>query len=203
MIEDGQTIVLGGLIKDEFRDTVRKVPLLGSIPLLGRLFSYTKTQKVKSNLMVFIRPVILEAGGSADHFTSQKYSLIRARQLEAKIGKRGLIRDSAAELPDINVLFAPVPQEFKAKNSRQLQSTEAEPAHLTPPAKPAPAQPVTVTGQPVPQDQSAAAPAAPVTATGQPMQPAATAEQQPAASNGDAEQPKSDVTDLPEIQLSE
>jgi general secretion pathway protein D len=111
LVADGQTIVLGGLIEDTFSDTRQKVPLLGSIPILGHLFSYTKTQKVKRNLMVFIRPVILGDSMNADYFTSQKYNVIRARQLEAKIGQRGLIRDPAAELPDIEILFAPLPKD--------------------------------------------------------------------------------------------
>ncbi|HEX5056046.1 MAG TPA: type II secretion system secretin GspD [Gammaproteobacteria bacterium] len=179
MIEDGQTIVLGGLIKDEFFDTVRKVPLLGSIPILGRLFSFTKTEKKKSNLMVFIRPVIMEAGGSADYFTSQKYSLIRARQLEAKIGDRGLIKDSAAELPNIEVLFAPIPPNLKAKNTRQMELPENEPAVMHKPqaaAGTAPAQSVIATGQLTATQPQA--PVAPVTATGQPAvaQPQASVE---------------------------
>ncbi|MBN1377893.1 MAG: type II secretion system secretin GspD [Gammaproteobacteria bacterium] len=114
LVDDGQTIVLGGLIEDTFSDTRQKVPLLGSIPILGRLFSYTKTQKIKRNLMVFIRPVILKDSLSADYFTSQKYNLLKARQLEAKIGERGLIRDPAAELPEIEVLFAPLPKKSEA-----------------------------------------------------------------------------------------
>jgi general secretion pathway protein D len=209
MIGDGQTIVLGGLIKDEFRDTVRKVPLLGSIPILGRLFSFTRTQKVKSNLMVFIRPVIMESGGSSDYFTSQKYSLLRARQLEAKIGQRGLIKDSAAELPPIDVLFAPVPSHLKANYNKQrtsdsvLQQQQApassapnRPAPLTaqPPAvqpQASPGQPVTATGQPVAQPQSSA-PAEPVTATGQPVaQPQSSAPAEPVTATG---QPVESIT---------
>jgi general secretion pathway protein D len=197
MIEDGQTIVLGGLIKDEFRDTVRKVPLLGSIPILGRLFSFTKTEKIKSNLMVFIRPVIMEAGASSNHFTSQKYSLIRARQLEAKIGKRGLIKDSAAELPNIEVLFAPVPPHLKAKNTRQLLDDD----EIAPPqsrsAVNAPARPVTATGQP-----ATAGPETriePVTVTGQPAQ-TDTERQSPSPARTEEER-RPDATDLPDIEL--
>lgn len=124
LVGDGQMIVLGGLIEDEFTDTRRKVPLLGSIPVLGRLFSYTRTQKVKRNLMVFIRPVILEDSLGIDYFTSQKYSLIKARQLEANINKRGLIRDPAAELPDIEVLFVPLPD--RKETDKETASAAAE-----------------------------------------------------------------------------
>lgn len=108
MVEDGEVIVLGGLIEDRFSDDKSKVPILGSIPILGRLFSFTRTTKVKSNLMVFIRPVILQNRFDTSFYTSHKYDLIRARQADAKIGKRGLISDAAAKLPDIEVLFSPL-----------------------------------------------------------------------------------------------
>lgn len=108
MVEDGEVIVLGGLIEDRFSDDKSKVPILGSIPILGRLFSFTRTTKVKSNLMVFIRPVILHNRFDNSYYTSNKYDLIRARQMDAKIGKRGLISDPAAELPEIDVLFSPL-----------------------------------------------------------------------------------------------
>lgn len=108
MVEDGEIIVLGGLIEDRFSDSKSKVPILGSIPILGRLFSFNSTTKVKSNLMVFIRPVILHGRQDNSYYTSHKYNLIRGRQSDANIGSRGLIRDQAAELPDIEVLFTPI-----------------------------------------------------------------------------------------------
>jgi general secretion pathway protein D len=59
LIRDGVTLIIGGLIKNENRKTVRKVPLLGDIPLLGRLFSSTDRQLVKSELIIFITPHII------------------------------------------------------------------------------------------------------------------------------------------------
>ena len=56
LLQDGQTIVLGGLIQDSVSDGVEKVPLLGDIPVVGTLFSYQKKQRAKKNLMVFLRP---------------------------------------------------------------------------------------------------------------------------------------------------
>lgn len=110
MVENDQIIVLGGLIEDSFRDSQEKVPLLGDIPLLGRLFRYDSTQKVKQNLMVFIHPVIIRDRATAAHYTSRKYSYLRARQLEAAIEERGLIRDQAAKLPEIDDLITPPPE---------------------------------------------------------------------------------------------
>ncbi len=56
---DGETIILGGLMSDEIQETVSKVPILGDIPLLGRLFQASSTDVVKKNLMIFIRPSVI------------------------------------------------------------------------------------------------------------------------------------------------
>jgi type II secretory pathway component GspD/PulD (secretin) len=55
-IRDGQTIVIGGLMQDEVRDTVSKIPLLGDIPLLGHLFKRTIKEKDKTELLIFLTP---------------------------------------------------------------------------------------------------------------------------------------------------
>jgi general secretion pathway protein D len=110
MAEDGEIIILGGLIEDTFRDSQEKVPLLGDIPLLGRLFRYDSTTKEKQNLMVFIHPVILRDQRTAAHYTSSKYSALQARQLEADIENRGLVRDSASRLPTLDELATPPPE---------------------------------------------------------------------------------------------
>lgn len=108
-VEDGQILVLGGLIEDSFRDRQEKVPLLGDIPLLGRLFRYDTTQKVKQNLMVFIHPAIIKDSIQAGEYTNRKYDYLRARQLEAGIGQRGLIHDSKAMFPDLEELVTQLP----------------------------------------------------------------------------------------------
>ncbi|MDQ8037119.1 MAG: type II secretion system secretin GspD, partial [Pedobacter sp.] len=65
LADDGQTIVLGGLIKDDNTKTVSKVPLLGDIPVIGYLFRATSDKKTKQNLLVFLQPTLLRDGGSA------------------------------------------------------------------------------------------------------------------------------------------
>ena len=110
LAEDGQVIVLGGLIDDNFRDTREKVPLLGDIPILGHLFRYNSTQKVKQSLMVFIHPVILRDAATANAYTQRKYSYFRDRQQDANIEKRGLVRDSAAIIPDLDELITQLPK---------------------------------------------------------------------------------------------
>ena len=77
MVEDGQMIVLGGLIDEQTTESESKVPLLGDIPYLGRLFKSTSSQKTKRNLMVFIKPTIMRDGLTADGITQRKYNFIR------------------------------------------------------------------------------------------------------------------------------
>jgi len=107
MVEDGQTIVLGGLISDTQRDTTEKVPLLGDIPLLGQLFQYRKTATVKQNLMVFIHPTILRDAATENHHTSRKYSFLRAQQLQARDHGNSLMSSDIPVLPKLELTFTP------------------------------------------------------------------------------------------------
>ena len=84
MVEDGSTIVLGGLLKEDLQQTEEKVPLLGDIPAFGALFRAKSTTKVKQNLMVFLRPVILRDAATHEQLTSNKYNYFRAQQLELR-----------------------------------------------------------------------------------------------------------------------
>ena len=78
LANDGQIIVLGGLIEDRVRQSEQKVPLLGDLPLLGALFRAKSSNVDKANLMVFIHPTILRNAGTADSYTASKYNYIRA-----------------------------------------------------------------------------------------------------------------------------
>ena len=84
MAENGQMIILGGLIDDTLRQNVQKVPLLGDVPLLGGLFRSTNTEKIKRNLMVFLRPVILRDSATTSNIAHGKYDFLRAQQLERR-----------------------------------------------------------------------------------------------------------------------
>ncbi len=81
MVNDGQMIVLGGLIDERAVESESKVPLLGDIPILGYLFKSTSTEMQKRNLMVFLKPTIIRDGVTADGITQRKYNFIRAEQL--------------------------------------------------------------------------------------------------------------------------
>ncbi|MGL4190986.1 MAG: type II secretion system secretin GspD [Vibrio sp.] len=100
MVQDGQMLVLGGLIDERALESESKVPLLGDIPLLGQLFRSTSSQLEKKNLMVFIKPTIIRDGMTADGITQRKYNYIRAEQLfRAEKGLRLLDDASVPVLP--------------------------------------------------------------------------------------------------------
>jgi len=81
MVEDKGMVVLGGLIQDDLTNTVNKVPILGDIPLLGELFKSSKVETQKANLMVFIKPTILNNPVLANEMAMKKYQFVRNEQL--------------------------------------------------------------------------------------------------------------------------
>lgn len=98
---DGQVIVLGGLIEDTTRESISKVPFLGSIPGIGKLFSSKRSTKVKQNLMVFIHPTILK-NGLSDIYTREKYNFMRAQQMKVvEKAEKSSISQSPDVLPEI------------------------------------------------------------------------------------------------------
>ncbi len=81
IVEDGGTLVLGGLIQDKVRESSQSVPVLGSLPLIGALFRASGQTREKTNLMLFIRPTILRDSAQADAATNVKYDYLRRQQL--------------------------------------------------------------------------------------------------------------------------
>jgi len=81
LVDNNQIIVLGGLVDEDIQETLSKVPVLGSIPLIGRLFQSTSSTVVKRNLMVFLRPTILIDSDSSNSLSEDKYNYIKARQI--------------------------------------------------------------------------------------------------------------------------
>lgn len=77
IVEDGEILILGGLLEDVLRESEQRVPILGSLPLLGSLFRSSKTEKLKTNLMIFIRPTILRDSSQIAVETNQKYNMMR------------------------------------------------------------------------------------------------------------------------------
>ena len=73
LLNDGQTVVLGGLISDKTNDTISKVPILGDIPILGGLFRSTKKEHKKTNMLLFLRPTILKDEHDVSELSDRKY----------------------------------------------------------------------------------------------------------------------------------
>ena len=82
MVDDGQVVVLGGLIEEVVNESVQKIPLLGDVPFLGALFRSKTSDVRKTNLMVFIHPVILRNADTMNNYTNAKYNDLRVLQME-------------------------------------------------------------------------------------------------------------------------
>lgn len=101
MVDDGNTVVLGGLIKDDLQQSEERVPLLGSVPVLGALFRADSTTKKKQNLMVFLRPAIIRDAATHTVVSGEKYNYFRALQLDLRQNGVNLMDDSETPvLPD-------------------------------------------------------------------------------------------------------
>jgi general secretion pathway protein D len=84
LVEDGGVIVLGGLISESALEGESRVPVLGAIPIIGELFKTRNGQKIKRNLMIFIRPTIIRDGAAAAIETNAKYNVLRDQQLRRR-----------------------------------------------------------------------------------------------------------------------
>ena len=81
LANDGEIIVLGGLIQDDEQINFEKVPILGDVPLLGNLFKSESTSRVRTNLMVFLRPTIIRNGADARPLTQERLRYLRDEDL--------------------------------------------------------------------------------------------------------------------------
>jgi len=98
LANNGQTIVLGGLIEDNVTEEVQKVPVLGDIPVLGALFRSTAVNVGKKHLVVFLKPTIVRDNRTMDRATASKYKYIRKMQIEEINGGVDLIDDGSLPL---------------------------------------------------------------------------------------------------------
>jgi hypothetical protein len=131
-IDDGQIVVLGGLITDAYTDNTEKVPLVGDLPLLGGLFRYDTRQRAKTNLMVFIKPRILRDAAATTYETNQKYNYIREQQ--RVLGPRGEVLPLLpGEKPQ---MLPPLPEPAPAPVAAPVAAPAAAPAEARPPADP-------------------------------------------------------------------
>ncbi|CAN7666990.1 type II secretion system secretin GspD [Pseudoduganella sp. LjRoot289] len=101
--DDGQIIVLGGLISDDANGGVEKVPGLGDLPIIGNLFKYQKRERKKTNLMVFLRPVVMRNREQGMSLATDRYDYMRATQQAVKPEDSVLLQDLGQPmLPELN-----------------------------------------------------------------------------------------------------
>ena len=108
LVDDGGILVLGGLIEESLNEAESKVPLLGDIPLIGRLFQSSTTNKDKQNLMVFLRPTILRDTKGSAFVTNEKYNLIRSLQIQSNNDE---LEDKPLQLPEYKLPEPEKPEE--------------------------------------------------------------------------------------------
>lgn len=104
LVDEGQIIVLGGLVQDSVTNGEDKVPLLGDIPLLGNLFRHETRRRTKTNLMVFIRPYVLRDNQAHQGLTQDRYEYLRGEQKKGQLPWRLLLPDMPAPaLPPLSL----------------------------------------------------------------------------------------------------
>jgi len=121
VVDDGGIIVLGGLIEDRFIENKSKIPLLGDIPGVGALFRSESRTKNRTNLMVFLRPVVLRDAPAGDRLSLDRYEQIRSQQMDSQPVPR----------PMLPLQDSPVLPPFQAPGPAAAPAPGA-----TPPAKP-------------------------------------------------------------------
>jgi general secretion pathway protein D len=110
LVDDGQIVVLGGLIEDQIQNVEDKVPVLGDVPVLGNLFRYNTRKVGKTNLMVFLRPQVVRDSKSAAAVTHPRYDYIAGQQQDsASAGKLLLPEPDAPVLRSRNPVLPGAP----------------------------------------------------------------------------------------------
>ncbi|MGV0960216.1 MAG: type II secretion system secretin GspD [Limnohabitans sp.] len=103
LVEDGSIVVLGGLLQDDTSNSQEKVPGIGDIPFLGALFKAETRSRKKTNLMVFLRPVVVRDGAATEALSLGRYEQMRLNQLNVQpVATPTLPIDGAAILPSLN-----------------------------------------------------------------------------------------------------
>ncbi|MFM6854484.1 MAG: type II secretion system protein GspD, partial [Sphingopyxis sp.] len=151
-VDDGDILAIGGLLNDDERRTIERIPLLSDIPLIGQLFQSRSRSRAKTNLMVFIRPTILRNRQDNAAMTAQRYNYVRADQLARNPDSEPeidlLVRDylgttppAIAPRPDDVTISAPVPLAHMRAADGTVATTGLPPSDAAPPISAAPPPP--------------------------------------------------------------
>ena len=117
VVDDGQIMVLGGLLKDEYTDGDSRVPGLASLPLVGNLFKAESRKRIKTNLLVFLRPVVMRTQEDANALTLDRYEAIRARQQTSQPTPSSVLGNinDAPVLPGLRPVGPPAPTDSPSR----------------------------------------------------------------------------------------
>ena len=137
LVEDGSIIVLGGLLEDSYQQDEDKVPLLGDLPWVGNLFRSESRSRRKTNLMVFLRPVVVRDALASDTLMQDRYDAIRALQVSAQ---------PASSLLMNTINGAPVLPPLPVQPVQPAAGLAEQPAPLPPRTLPLPLAPAAVLG---------------------------------------------------------
>lgn len=141
-VGDGQLLAIGGLLNDNERRTIERIPLLSDIPIIGELFKSRSRSRSKTNLMVFIRPTILRSRADGDVLTARRYGYVRDMQLarnpdiEPSIDQ--LLRDYMGAIPPVSpdvgpndVVLGATDQLQRPATGGPLQPAEVPPSNIS------------------------------------------------------------------------
>jgi general secretion pathway protein D len=138
LVDDGNIIVLGGLLSDEYSTSEEKVPGLGDVPVLGNLFKSEVRSRRKTNLMVFLRPTIVRDQLSGDTITADRYDALRAMQQGAQPSTDNPMLNAVRDAP----VLPPLPETMRGDPSRRIEGTRLIPPPLPPQHAPLPPGPL-------------------------------------------------------------
>ena len=142
LVDDGSIVVLGGLLQDQYSGNQEKIPGVGDIPFFGNLFKSEARTRKKTNLMVFLRPVVVRDAQSAEQVSMDRYDLMRVGQQQAQPQESALVPVNEAPVLPAQPLRPPAP------------TAAPMPSPLLPPSTNLQTQPPGSAPQPVGRPQS-------------------------------------------------
>jgi len=148
LVDDGSVIVLGGLLQDEYANQTDKVPLAGDIPYVGALFRNEVRSRKKTNLMVFLRPVVVRDNNVGNALAYDRYDAIRSIQTATQPSQDNIFLNSVKEAPLVPPLTQPPPSSSKDASDRRIEGTRLVPPPMAP--LDTPLAPSTLKGAPPP-----------------------------------------------------
>jgi general secretion pathway protein D len=154
LVEDGNIVVLGGLIEDKTDNSRQQVPILGNIPLIGELFKYESRKRTKTNLLVFLRPYVVRDEATSSALAMDRYDYIRGQVANSTVADNIIFRDlQSRQIPE----RPPI-----APSMRQSRQPALPPPSAPDPAMPGPGP--APSGEPPPSSSRGAPPQAAATA---------------------------------------